>query len=39
MLPSPYEIHAPMHGNPGSTKPVFCMNVAGPCTFDFATME
>ena len=27
-----------MLGNPGSTKPVFCMNVAGPCTFDFETI-
>ncbi len=28
-----------MLGKPGSTKPVFCMNVAGPCTFDFETIE
>ena len=28
-----------MLGKPGRTKPVFCMNVAGPCTFDFATIE
>src|SRR2546421_3411777 len=39
MLPSPYETHDPMHGKPGSTKPVFCMNVAGPWTLDFAIME
>ena len=39
MLPSPYEIHAPMLGNPGKTKPVFCMNVAGPWTFDLDTIE
>src|SRR5918998_2837233 len=37
-LPRPYETHAPMLGNPGSTKPVFCRKVAGPCTFDFAIM-
>ena len=28
-----------MLGNPGSTKPVFCMNVAGPWTLDFEIME
>ena len=28
-----------MLGKPGSTKPVFCMNVAGPWTFDFETIE
>jgi len=28
-----------MLGNPGSTKPVDCINVAGPCTFDFDTIE
>src|SRR6516164_7937114 len=38
-LPSPYEIQAPMCGNPGSTNPVFCMNVAGPCTFDLETID
>ncbi len=27
-----------MLGKPGSTKPVFCMNVAGPWTFDFETI-
>ena len=37
-LPRPYETQAPMLGKPGSTKPVFCMNVAGPCTFDLATI-
>ena len=33
------EAHAPAAGNPGRTNPVFCMNVAGPCTFDFETKE
>ena len=28
-----------MLGKPGSTNPVACMNVAGPCTFDFDTIE
>jgi len=28
-----------MPGKPGSTKPVFCRKVAGPCTFDFETIE
>jgi hypothetical protein len=28
-----------MQGKPGSTKPVFCMKVAGPCTLDLACME
>ena len=27
-----------MLGKPGRTKPVACMNVAGPWTFDFDTM-
>src|SRR4051812_11879135 len=36
--PSPYEIQAPRLGNPGSTNPVFCKKVAGPCTFDFETI-
>src|SRR5581483_1574024 len=39
MLPKAYEIQAPMLGKPGSTKPVFCMNVAGPWTFDLETIE
>src|SRR5437867_6449748 len=39
VLPSPYEIHAPMLGKPGNTKPLFCMKVAGPWTFDFDTIE
>ncbi len=30
MLPSAYDTHAPALGNPGSTNPVACMNVAGP---------
>jgi hypothetical protein len=34
-LPRPYDTQAPKLGNPGSPKPVFCKNVAGPCTFDF----
>src|ERR1700757_4128452 len=38
-LPRPYEIQAPMEGYPGSTKPVFCMKVAGPWTLDFEIME
>src|SRR5205807_963125 len=38
-LPSPYEIQAPMLGKPGSTKPVHCMNVAGPWTLDFEAIE
>ena len=37
-LPSPYETQPPMLGKPGSTNPVFCMKVAGPWTFDLATM-
>src|SRR5204862_4431129 len=37
--PRPYEIHAPIAGKPGSTKPVFCMNVARPCTLDFEIIE
>ena len=28
-----------MLGKPGSTKPLFCMNVAGPWTFDLETSE
>ena len=28
-----------MLGNPGNTKPEFCMNVAGPWTLDFEIME
>ena len=27
-----------MLGKPGSTNPVFCMKVAGPCTLDLATI-
>src|SRR5712672_3652257 len=38
-LPSPELIHEPILGNPGSTNPVACMNVAGPCTLDFETIE
>ena len=38
-LPSAYETQLPALGKPGSTKPVFCMNVAGPWTFDFDISE
>src|SRR5688572_402412 len=38
-LPSAYVIQLPELGNPGRMNPVFCMNVAGPCTFDFDISE
>src|SRR5882724_5773881 len=38
-VPRPYETHAPMCAKPRSTKPVFCMKVAGPWTFDFETSD